>query len=113
MSFPLPVISLGLSLIFGHGATILTPTVAAVIAAKSPGAVIAALETMSPAARAEAIRLLIKEAPDVIKAIKKGRPVLRYIIEQELRRQPSIEDEFIPIGPPIGWCSVCMGWQRR
>ena len=107
------MISLGLSLIFGHGAVILTPTVAAVMAAKSPAAVEAALLAMSPAERAEALRLLIKEAPDIIKALRKGKPVLRYIIEQELRRKPSIEDEFIPIGPPIGPCSICMGWRRR
>ena len=105
------VVSAMLGLIGGQGATILTPTVTAIIEAKSFTGVVVALEHMTQAEQIEAIKLLIDKAPDIIDAIKKSKPVLRYLIEQELKRRDTSWVTRIPTGPPMGMGGTFMGYR--
>ncbi len=103
------VIPFLLGLLGGHAALVLTPTVTAVIEAKSFAAVVVALEHMTQAEQIEAIKILIDKAPDIIKAIQRNKPILRYLIEQELKRRDTSWIERIPTGPPMGMGGVYTG----
>ncbi len=103
------LVGFGLQVLGGHAALVLTPTVTAVIEAKSVTGVAVALEHMTQAEQIEAIKLLIDKSPDIIKALQRGKPLLRYLIEQELKRQDTSWIERIPTGPPMGMGGVYAG----
>ena len=106
------VVSLLLTLLGGHAALVLTPTVTAIIEAKSFAGVVVALEHMTQAEQVEAIRLLIDKAPDIVKAVQKSKPILRYLIEQELKRRSAQANEWVSFGP-VGMCGTCYVMVRR
>ena len=115
---PFPVIPLLLYLIGGKSALVLAPTVTALEAARSPAQVEAVIVAMSPAARDEAIRLIIDKAPDIVRDVRKYTPVVRALIRREIvRRRNGLPITGVstgsepPTGPPLGFGGVFTGWR--